>query len=73
MTVIKPEGWLLETPENHEYLRSASGILRAREEGRTLEARAMICDSGHNLIVDLESRGKRERSALRTAPSGISR
>ena len=54
MTVIKPEGWLLETPENHEYLRSASGILRAREEGRTLEARAMICDSGHNLIVDLE-------------------
>lgn len=54
MAVIKPEGWLLETPENREYLRSPSALLRAREENRTLEARALVCDGGHNLIVDLE-------------------
>lgn len=54
MAVIKPEGWLLETPENREYLRSPVGIMKARDEGRTLEGRALICDSGHNLIVDLE-------------------
>lgn len=54
MAVIKPEGWLLETPENREALRSPGGLMRAAEEGRTLEARALVCDSSHNLIVDLE-------------------
>ncbi|HEX3027029.1 MAG TPA: S1 RNA-binding domain-containing protein [Clostridia bacterium] len=67
MTVIKPEGWLLETLENREALRTPGGIMKAREEGRTLEARALICDSGHNLIVDLDCmRGiiPREEGAL---------
>jgi small subunit ribosomal protein S1 len=54
MAVIKPEGWLLETNENREALRSPAGLMRAAEEGRTLEARALVCDSSHNLIVDLE-------------------
>ena len=47
MAAIKPEGWLLETAENREGLRTVAGIIRAREEGRTLEGRALICDSGH--------------------------
>jgi small subunit ribosomal protein S1 len=67
MAVIKPEGWLLETNENREALHSVSGLIRARDEGRTLEARALICDSGHNLIVDLDCmRGiiPREEGAL---------
>jgi small subunit ribosomal protein S1 len=67
MAVIKPEGWLLETNENREALRTVSGLIRARDEGRTLEARALICDSGHNLIVDLDCmRGiiPREEGAL---------
>lgn len=53
MAVIKPEGWLLDTAENREILRSPSNLLRAAEEGRTVEARALVCDSSHNLIVDL--------------------
>lgn len=67
MAGIKPEGWLLESAENRESLRTPGGIIRAREDGRTLEARALICDSGHNLIVDLECmRGiiPREEGAL---------
>ncbi|CDZ23575.1 RNA binding S1 domain-containing protein [[Clostridium] cellulosi] len=53
MAVIKPEGWLLDTAENREALRSPANLLRAEEEGRTVEARALVCDSSHNLIVDL--------------------
>jgi len=55
MAVIKPEGWLLETAENREALRTPGGLMRAMEDDRILEARALICDSGHNLIVDLDS------------------
>ena len=54
MAVIKPEGWLLETAENREALRTPGGLARAMEEDRILEARALVCDSGHNLIVDLD-------------------
>ena len=54
MAAIKPEGWLLDTAENREALRTPGGLARAKEEDRILEARALICDSGHNLIVDLE-------------------
>lgn len=67
MAVIRPEGWLLETAENREALRTPGGLLRAKEDDRILEARALICDSGHNLIVDLDSmRGiiPREEGAL---------
>lgn len=55
MAVIRPEGWLLETAENREALRTSAGLIRAKEDDRILEARALICDSGHNLIVDLDS------------------
>jgi small subunit ribosomal protein S1 len=54
MAAIKPEGWLLDTAENRESLKTPAGLLRARDEKTTLEARALICDSGHNLIVDLD-------------------
>lgn len=54
MAGIKPEGWLMDTPENADFLRTVSGIAKAREEGKTLEARALVCDSAHNLIVDLK-------------------
>ena len=67
MAAIKPEGWLLESPENREALRTPGGLIRAREEGRTLEARALICDSGRNLIDGLACmRGRipREEGAL---------
>ncbi len=53
MAGIKPEGWLLDTVENREALRSPGALQRAADEGRTLEARALLCDSAHNLVVDL--------------------
>lgn len=54
MADSKPEGWLYDTPENREALRTPANLLRAKEEGRVLEARALVCDSEHNLIVDLD-------------------
>ncbi len=53
MPAIQPEGWLLDTVENREALRTPGGLARARDENRILEARALVCDSAHNLIVDL--------------------
>ncbi len=62
-----PEGGLLETRENLEYCKDAAGLQRAAETGAIVEARAVICDSAHNLIVDLgEVRGiiPREEGAI---------
>lgn len=48
-----PEGYLLDTPENQSAIQTPTGLSEALREGKILEARAMICDSTHNLIVDL--------------------
>lgn len=48
-----PEGSLLGRAENSFYLRSIAGLEEARQQGVILEARAVVCDSQHNLIVDL--------------------
>lgn len=53
MAIYKPEGQLLDTPENRHYLGSLAGLEEACAQGRILEARALVCDAGHNLIVDL--------------------
>ena len=53
MTEFRPEGRLIDTPENQSALRSPASLAEAAREKRILEARAVICDSGHNLIVDL--------------------
>ena len=41
------------TPENDACLRSAAALQEAMESGRILEARAVLCDYAHNLVVDL--------------------
>lgn len=51
--VYKPEGMLIHTAENQRALRSISTLREAMHEGKILEARAIICDKEHNLIVDL--------------------
>lgn len=51
--VYKPEGSLINTAENREYIQSSSALERAKQSGRILEGRAIVCDSGHNLIVEL--------------------
>lgn len=53
MTEFYPEGKLIETAVNSSYLRSKISLGEACAEERVLEARAIICDSDHNLIVDL--------------------
>lgn len=53
MTVFRPEGKLMDTAENKKYLRSLQTLQDAKEEQRILEARAIVCDHQHNLIVDL--------------------
>ena len=48
-----PEGHLLAAQENAAAFQSPSALTDAMREGRILESRAVMCDSGHNLIVDL--------------------
>ncbi len=48
-----PEGHLIDTPQNQNALRTAAGLAEAAMEGRILEARAVLCDAGHNLHVEL--------------------
>ena len=53
MTGYYPEGRLINTLENLAALQSVSQITEAYHDGKILEARAVVCDSSHNLIVDL--------------------
>lgn len=53
MTDFKPEGRLINNPKNREYLRSQSSLQDAMEKEKILEARAIVCNSEHDLIVDL--------------------
>ncbi|MCL2487836.1 MAG: 30S ribosomal protein S1 [Oscillospiraceae bacterium] len=48
-----PEGVLLDTPENRRIIGSWDGLAEAALDGRVVEARAELCDSGHNLHVDM--------------------
>jgi small subunit ribosomal protein S1 len=52
-TVYKPEGELIETLENKQYLQSFENLQRAFESQKILESRATLCDSQHNLTVNL--------------------
>lgn len=53
MTEYLPEGSRLRTAENSASIRSTDALLTAMRKGTVLEARALVCDSAHNLIVDL--------------------
>lgn len=47
----RPEGAL--RAEERKYLETEQGLLRAKEEQVILQARCSLCDSEHNLYVDL--------------------
>jgi small subunit ribosomal protein S1 len=51
-----PEGILIQSAENRQHIEKPGGLEQAMEDGLILEARAMLCDSNHNLIVDLAGR-----------------
>ena len=53
MQVFYPEGRRIDRPQNRAYLSSADSLMEAMHKGVILEARAMLCDSAHNLSVDL--------------------
>ena len=49
----QPEGSLLYTPENQEYISSISGLEKAFLEGKILESTVSFCDSAFRLHIDL--------------------
>lgn len=53
MLFFRPEGQSIDTPQNRAMLRCGATLQEAFSSGRILEARAVMCDSEHNLIVDL--------------------
>lgn len=48
-----PEGSLINTDENIRLTRNSAGMHEAMTSGTILEGRVSVCDSEHNLIVDL--------------------
>lgn len=48
-----PEGILMDTPQNRTAMSDPSHLLAAKEREEVLEARAVMCDSQHNLRVEL--------------------
>lgn len=53
MYIYRPEGRILDTPENRDAMRDVRSLELAAERGTVLEARAVLCDSQHNMVVDL--------------------
>lgn len=53
MSEFLPEGCLIEESENATYMQSITSLTEAYREQKILEARATVCDSSHNLTVDL--------------------
>lgn len=53
MTEYLPEGYLIGTPENKSCLHSYFALQECMNSGKILEAPCIICDSKHNLIVEL--------------------
>ncbi len=51
--IYLPEGNLYDTEANREYTSDISGLESARKNGIILEGRVVLCDSAHNLHVDL--------------------
>ncbi len=53
MNKYMPEGSLISTVKNREYISNIEGLHAAHERGVILEAGVMLCDHNFNLHVDL--------------------
>ncbi|MDE7363217.1 MAG: S1 RNA-binding domain-containing protein [Oscillospiraceae bacterium] len=53
MTEYLPEGFLFGTAENDGCLNSFASLSECKQNGRIVEAPCIICDSHHNLVIDL--------------------
>ena len=70
--VYYPEGMLLSTPENQEYLSSLSGLERAMMQGKILESVALLCDASMNLTFKLGSvRARMDKNEVAATPDGM--
>lgn len=49
----RPEGCIFGSASNQRYISTAEGLSEAMEKGIILEARVSVCDSSHNLLIDL--------------------
>ncbi|MDE7122631.1 MAG: S1 RNA-binding domain-containing protein [Oscillospiraceae bacterium] len=50
---FSPEGTLLDTMENQAAISSPQALMQAQLTGKILEARVTMCDSNHNMWVQL--------------------
>lgn len=53
MTEYLPEGFLINTAENRSSLMSYFSLNECMATGKILEAPCIVCDSRHNLVIDL--------------------
>lgn len=53
MNEYKPEGFLIKTAKNYEYISSISGLEKALERQIILEAPVILCDHNFDLHVEL--------------------
>lgn len=53
MQAFYPEGRRIGKAENAAYLKSADSLIQAKNNGAILEGKATLCDSAHNLSIDL--------------------
>ncbi|HIZ16653.1 MAG TPA: S1 RNA-binding domain-containing protein [Firmicutes bacterium] len=53
MNTYYPEGWLLDSEENNSAMKSEQSLQECIAKNQILEARATLCDSSHNLHVNL--------------------
>ncbi len=56
MNKYSPEGTLIHTPKNYDYISSPEGLRRAMENQQILEAPALLCDHNLNLHIELPAR-----------------
>ena len=61
MTEYLPEGCLIGTADNRSSLLSYYTLSECMTSGKILEAPCIICDSHHNLILDLGCMRSEER------------
>lgn len=52
MNKYYPEGKLISQISNKQAVHSIQGLYEAKEKGIILEAKAVMCDTDHNLLVD---------------------
>lgn len=72
MNEYKPEGLLIKTTRNYEYISSKAGLERALERQIILEAPVVLCDHNFNLHVDLCAgiKGLIPRDEVEYSPDG---